>query len=202
MGGLPGSGTLNFALRLRDMACVSSRRYVVGCFDNNSICRILHMGSRDCVLSVELRRRLRLLSIQALLAQRRFHWFGHAARRPEGELIKDLLVPKPPRTGRSRAGGQLKTWAATIKVNLEPRIFSHARWRKGWVAEWSLSPFNHKVFMPHCWEPPTPFLVFFRGRLQPPNFPRSVRCRETAINGLTDHFQNYLHQSLYHCTVS
>ncbi len=31
------------------------------------------------------------------------HWFGHAARRPEGELIKDLLLPTPPRMWRSRA---------------------------------------------------------------------------------------------------
>ncbi len=27
----------------------------------------------------------------ALLVQRRLRWFGHAARRPEGELIKHLL---------------------------------------------------------------------------------------------------------------
>ncbi len=36
-----------------------------------------------------------------------------------------------------RAGGQLKTWATTIKTNLkplsEPRVFGHARWRKDWV---------------------------------------------------------------------
>ncbi len=34
-------------------------------------------------------------------------------------------------------GGQLKTWATTIKADLEPisgpRVFGHARWRKGWV---------------------------------------------------------------------
>ncbi len=32
---------------------------------------------------------------------------------------------------------QLKTWATTIKADLEPisgpRVFGHARWRKGWV---------------------------------------------------------------------
>ncbi len=27
------------------------------------------------------------------LVQRRLRWFGHAARRPDGELIKDLLLP-------------------------------------------------------------------------------------------------------------
>ncbi len=59
---------------------------------------------------------------------------GHAARRPEGELIKDLLLPTLPRTWRRRAEGQLKTWTSTIKADLEPisgpRIFGHARWRQ------------------------------------------------------------------------
>ncbi len=48
------------------------------------------------------------------------------------ELIKDLLLPTPPRTWRRQAGGQLKTWATTVKADLEP-IFGHARWRKDWV---------------------------------------------------------------------
>ncbi len=68
-------------------------------------------------------------------------WFGHATRRPEGELIKDLLLPTLPRTWRRRAGGQLTKWATTIKADLElisgPRLFGHARWRKDWVEVWS-----------------------------------------------------------------
>ncbi len=106
-------------------------------FDNDSIRCILRVRRRDCVPSVELRRRLCLTSIPALLGQRRLRWFGHAARRPEGDLIKDLLLLTPPRTWRRRAGGQLKTWATTIKADLEPisgpRVFGHARWRQGWV---------------------------------------------------------------------
>ncbi len=103
-------------------------------FDNDSIRCILSVRHRDCVPSVEHRRRHCLTSIQALLKQRRLRWFGHAARSPEGELIKDLLLPTPPRTWRRRAGGQLKTWATTIKADLEPlagpRVFGHARCRK------------------------------------------------------------------------
>ncbi len=72
-----------------------------------------------------------------MLVQRRLRLFGHAARRPEGKLIKDLLLPTPPRTWRRRAGGQLKTRATTIKADLEPlsgpRVFGHARCRKDWV---------------------------------------------------------------------
>ncbi len=89
-------------------------------FDNDSIRRILRVRRRDCVPSVELRRRLCLTSIPSLLVQRRLRWFSHAARRPEGELIKDLLLATPPRTWRRRTGDQLKTWATTTKADLEP----------------------------------------------------------------------------------
>ncbi len=79
--------------------------------DNDSIRRILRVRHRDCVPSVELRRRLSLISIPALLVQRRLRWLGHAARRPDGEPVKDLLLPTPPRTyadelGASWRGGQ------------------------------------------------------------------------------------------------
>ncbi len=106
-------------------------------FVNDSIRRILSVRRRDCMPSVELRRRLCLTRIPALLVQRRPRWFGHAVRPPEGELIKDLLRPTPPSTWHSRAGGQLKTWATAIKADLEPisgpRILGHARRRKAWV---------------------------------------------------------------------
>ncbi len=59
----------------------------------NSNRRILRVRRRGCVPSMELRRRLCLTSIPALLMQRRLRWFGHAARRPEGELIKTFSFP-------------------------------------------------------------------------------------------------------------
>ncbi len=100
-------------------------------FDNDSFRRILRVRRRDCVPSVELRRRLCLTSIPALLVQRRLLWFDNAARRPKGELIKGLLLATPLRTWRRRAGGQLKTWATTIKADLEPisgpRVIGHAQ---------------------------------------------------------------------------
>ncbi len=74
-------------------------------FDNGSI---LHVMRRDCATLMKLRRSLCLTSILALLLQRRLRWFGHDARRPEGELIKDFLMPTWPRTWYRRTGGQLK----------------------------------------------------------------------------------------------
>ncbi len=58
-------------------------------------CRILHVRRRDCVPSAELLRRLCLASIPALLVQRGLRWNNHAARRPEGKVIKGLLLPTP-----------------------------------------------------------------------------------------------------------
>ncbi len=73
---------------------VSDER-MVGVFDNDSIRCILRVRRRDCVPSVELRRRLFLTSITALLVQRRLRWFGQATRRPESKLIKAVLLPTP-----------------------------------------------------------------------------------------------------------
>ncbi len=105
---------------------VAEERILEG-FDNDSIRRILRVKRRDCVPSVELRRRLCLTSIPTLLVQRRLRWFGHAARRPEGELIKDVLLPTPSRMWRRRTGGQLKTWATTIKADLRLRTMEMPR---------------------------------------------------------------------------
>ncbi len=70
-----------------------------------------------------------------LLRQRRPRWFGRATRRPEGELFNELLLPTPTPTWRRRAECKLKTWATTIKADLEPssgpRVFGHAATRCG-----------------------------------------------------------------------
>ncbi len=122
--GQPDSSALNFARRLRDMACTSSRR-------NDSIRHILRVRRRDCVPSVELRRRLRFTNtIYRHCSCKEGSLVGHAAKRPAGELIKGLLLPTPPHTWRRRAGGQLKTWATAISG---PRVFGHAQWGKDWV---------------------------------------------------------------------
>ncbi len=50
--------------------------------------------------SVELLRRLYITSVLAQLVQRRLRWLGHAARRTDEKLIKDLLLLTPPSTWR------------------------------------------------------------------------------------------------------
>ncbi len=41
-------------------------------------------------------------------------------------MIKDLVLPTPPGTGRRGTGDQLKTWATTIKAGLELLSWSRA----------------------------------------------------------------------------
>ncbi len=77
--------------------CVQKVRYerTLEVFDNDSILHNLRVRRTDGVPSVELRHRLYLTSMPALLVQRRLHWFGHAARRSDGKLIRNLLLPTP-----------------------------------------------------------------------------------------------------------
>ncbi len=94
-------------------------------FDHDSIRRIVRNRIRDGVPSVELQGHFCSC------------WFGHAARLPGVELIKDLLLPTPPPTWHRRNGSQMKMWATTIKAGLGPlygpRVFGCARWGKVWV---------------------------------------------------------------------
>ncbi len=63
--------------------------------------------------------------------------FGHAARCPERELIRNLLVTTPSRTWFTRTGGQLKTRATTLKEDLKPltgpRVLEYGQWVRDWV---------------------------------------------------------------------
>ncbi len=85
----------------------------------------------------------------------KLHWCRiDAVERPDGQLIKDIL-PTPPRMWRRQAGGQLKTWATSIKADLEPiskpRVFGHARWRQDLVkvsSELTQDPSSLERFRP------------------------------------------------------
>ncbi len=58
---------------------------------------------------------------------------SYSASHPEDELIRNPLLPTPPRSWRNRAGGQLKTLAMALKEDLEPsyepRVFDCGRHR-------------------------------------------------------------------------
>ena len=99
-------------------------------------CRILRLRRSDREPLVRIRQRLKIGPLRQVLQQRRLRWFGHAARRPEGELIKDVLMASPLPSWRKRIGGQLLTWSATLKKDLTwisgPQVVGVRRWNRSW----------------------------------------------------------------------
>ena len=81
---------------------------------------------------------LNLRRLPPVQLQRRLRWFGNAARRPEGELIHDVLLPHSLSNWRKRVARQLKTWASTIKDDLAvlsgPQVVGLRRWSRDWLA--------------------------------------------------------------------
>ncbi len=126
--GLPDSSAVNFALRLRDVVCASSRR--------KEQCQHLPQSTRKAKGLRAIRGTASPPLPYKCTATARAPSVCSCCRTPKGELIKDLLLPTSLRTWHRRAGGQLKPWATTIKADLEPisgpRVFGHARWRKDW----------------------------------------------------------------------
>ncbi len=115
---------------------------MLGVFDNDNIHRILHVRRRDSVppLPYKYTGTARIYVCMCLmigkgqtaqkrpywgpkkiilLVHRRVRWFGHDARCPEGKLIKDLLLPIPPRTWFRWTGGQLKTCESGPQLGLK-----------------------------------------------------------------------------------
>ncbi len=82
----------------------------------------------------DLRHRLHLQAVPQGLLQRRLRWFGHAARRPAGAIIREVINPDPPAHWRKKCGGQLKTWMTTLKEDLArlsgPDVFGLRRWNR------------------------------------------------------------------------
>ena len=107
-------------------------------FDNECLCYILQCCWIDCVPTTTLCHHLNLHPLAPVLLQRHLRWFGHAARRPEGELICDVLLPTSLLNWWKHIGGQLKMWASTIKDDLAalsgPQVVGLRRWNRDWLA--------------------------------------------------------------------
>ncbi len=72
-----------------------------------------------------------------MLLPRRLRWFGHAARRPAGEIIREVIIPELPAHWRKKRGVQLKTWMITFKEDLArlsgPDDFGLRRRNRDWM---------------------------------------------------------------------
>ena len=105
-------------------------------FGNDCLRYILRYRRIDRMPTTTLH--LNLHPLPPVLLQRRLRWFGHVARRPEVELIRDVLLPTSPPNRRKRVGGQLKTWASKIKDDLAalsgPQVVGLRRWNRDCLA--------------------------------------------------------------------
>ena len=88
---------------------------------------------RDRVASEEVLRRCELRNIVNIMNRKRLGWFGHVARRDEGEpLVRIGLVEAPGRAPRDRPR---KTWKACVDEILrgtgatEDDALDRTRWR-------------------------------------------------------------------------
>ena len=73
-----------------------------------------------------------------MLQKRRLQWFGHVVRRDEGELVRQVVDPKPKRGWKCRLGGQVKTWLATVKRDVDKlglvKVHGLRKWQSDWVS--------------------------------------------------------------------
>ena len=107
-------------------------------FDHWCLRRILNIRWNDRVSNEEVRHRCFDISrLSSVLRQHRLRWFGHVLRRPDSDLTRATLSPTAIATWRCRLGGQLKTWLATVKSDVEPlglrSVYDTGRWDRDWL---------------------------------------------------------------------
>ena len=107
-------------------------------FDHWCLRRILNIRWEDRVTNDEVRHRcFEIPRLSSVLRQHRLRWFGHTLRRAGTDLVRATLSPLPCPGWRRRLGGQLKTWIATIKSDVEllglRRVYGLRQWDRGWL---------------------------------------------------------------------
>ena len=106
-------------------------------FEHSCLRRILGVRLTDRLRNEELRRRCGLSTLSATVQERRLRWFGHALRKNANDLVAICLRAEPCPGWKRRRGGQLKTWMATVKEDVEkltgPMIYGRQRWGQDWL---------------------------------------------------------------------
>ena len=107
-------------------------------FDHWCLRMILKVNWRDRVSNETVRQRCcGITPLESYIRQRRLQWFGHVLRKSDMELVKKVLAPTPCEGWKGRLGGQLKTWLATIKEDVDrlglQNVYGVRRWKKEWI---------------------------------------------------------------------
>jgi hypothetical protein len=108
-------------------------------FDHWCMRSVLKLRWYDKVTNLELRRRFGgIKQLHLVIQRRRLQWFGHLLRKPNSELSKLVLSPRPGTNWRCRPGGQLKTWLNVVKTDIEhlgySTVYGARRWKASWLS--------------------------------------------------------------------
>ncbi len=75
--------------------------------DNACLPRILGYFLQGRAQRTVLRHGFHLRALPSVRLHRRLHWFGHAERRPAGEINREVINPEPRTHLDKKRGGQL-----------------------------------------------------------------------------------------------
>ena len=108
-------------------------------FDHWCLRVILRSNWRDRLSNHTVRQRCYGIEpLSVCVKQRRLKWLGHVLRKSMDEMTRKTLAPIPCNTWRCKLGGQLKTWLATVKEDVDcfglQSVYGVRRWKQDWVS--------------------------------------------------------------------
>ena len=120
-------------------------------FHHKCLRYILGIRLSDRVSNEEVRRRGGDHPLVSdVVKMRRLRWFGHTMRRSEEHITKKCLKCLPLPAWKKKAGGQKKTWLATVKADLEP-IGGFRKFGRRWDRHW-LEIMEPATLEPNLWK--------------------------------------------------
>ncbi|THD19873.1 hypothetical protein D915_009460 [Fasciola hepatica] len=131
---------LTYGCEARPLRFEDIRRLEV--FDHWCLRRVLKVGWHNKLSNDTIRQRcFEIEKLSVFLQRQQLRWFGHILRYPTTEISKQCLSPVPSPGWRCRPGGQLKTWASTVKSNIQRLglqfVYDVRKWKYNWISLFS-----------------------------------------------------------------
>ena len=106
-------------------------------FDHSCLRRVTRTRWQDRISNADVRKKCELDVVTRTIQERRLRWLGHVLRRPDTEIINQVLHAKPLRGWKQRRGGQRKTWLDTVKEDVTPlsgpTVYGLKTWNQSWL---------------------------------------------------------------------
>ena len=106
-------------------------------FDHSCLRRVTRTRWQDRISNADVRVKCELEVVTRTIQERRLRWLGHVLRRPDTEIVNQVLHAKPLRGWKQRRGGQRKTWLDTVKEDVTPlsgpTVYGLKTWNQSWL---------------------------------------------------------------------